>query len=91
MTTRPPVDLQSIRYSKSPIVEVVCELRFKSDLTWNASVIDQVHARLQPELPKREILGSLETEVETTSEGFQQRVRVVERVKLTRQDDRAFA
>jgi len=77
-------------YRKPPIQEVVCEFRFVAGEPWDLTVPGLVYERLRATFPKRQVVRGIETELGADEGGVKQQIRLQERAKFLREDDKAF-
>lgn len=82
--------LDTIKYRKDPIIEVVCEFRFIPRSEWEPGIPDLIHERVKETFPRRDILRIVESAIRSEAEGLEQRIQIGERVRLLSSDGAVF-
>lgn len=78
------------KYRKPPIVEVVCEFRFKPSTPWDATIPGLVYERVKSEFPKRRALRNVGMHVQVEQKGVVLQPQMEEGTQFLREDERAF-
>ncbi|RMG63548.1 MAG: TIGR04255 family protein [Calditrichaeota bacterium] len=78
------------KYRKPPIVEVVCEFRFKPSSPWDATIPGLIYERLNQDFPKRRALRNVGMQVQVEQKGILFQPQMEEGTQFLREDERAF-
>jgi len=78
------------RYTKPPIIEALCELRFEPSLPWDLAIPGLLYEKVKDDFPKRRQVRAFETSVSAGPEGVEQQVRTADRMQFLREDERAL-
>lgn len=76
------------KYKNPPVVEAICEFRLDQDTSWDLTVPGLFYERVRTAFPDREQRAVQEVELIQEAQGFQQRVRISERVLMFTPDKR---
>ncbi len=78
------------RYKNPPIIEALCEFRFKPGIPWDLAIPGLVYEKVREDFPKRRQARALETNISAGAEGIEQQVRTTDRMQFLREDERAL-
>ncbi|RMG63550.1 MAG: TIGR04255 family protein [Calditrichaeota bacterium] len=87
-TSKPP--MRERKYRKPPIVEVVCEFRFKPSTPWDATMPGLIYEQLKKEFPKRRALRNVGMHVQVEQKGVLFQPQMEEGTQFLREDEWAF-
>ncbi len=77
-------------YRKSPISEVVCEIRFEPKEAWDPTIPGLIFKQLESDFPIRHKSQTLEAGVLAGPNGIQQQFMMVERAQFYSSDEKSF-
>jgi len=78
------------RYRNPPVIEALCEFRFKPGQPWDLAIPGLVYEKIQDRFPKRRLAKIFELSVTATPGGVGQQVLTTDRMQFLREDERAL-
>ncbi len=87
---RKDTPMKKRKYRKPPIVEVVCEFRFKSTTQWDATIPGLIFERVKKDFPRRRAIRNVGMHVQVEGEGLLFQSQMEEGTQFLRKDERAF-
>ena len=78
------------KYRNPPIVEVICEFRFRPSPEWDATVPGRIYEQLKTEFPIRRPIRQFGVAVQSVPERPPLQVQFEEGMRFLREDERAF-
>ncbi|MBC7259157.1 MAG: TIGR04255 family protein [Chloroflexi bacterium] len=78
------------RYRNPPVVEALCEFRFKPGQPWDLAIPGLVYEKIRDRFPKRRQARIVELSVTATPDGVGQQVLTADRMQFLREDEKAL-
>ncbi|MFQ6609152.1 MAG: TIGR04255 family protein [Fidelibacterota bacterium] len=80
----------SKKYENAPIIEAVCEFRLTPETQWDLTIPGLFYEKVREEFAKKEDHPIREVTFAGTSQGLQQKVQAIERVRFLTDDKKTF-
>jgi uncharacterized protein (TIGR04255 family) len=78
------------RYKNPPIIEAVCEFRFRPGKAWNSSFPAQIHDLLRQTFPQKREMKAFQASLTIAPQGSQQQLHQNDVLQILREDEKAL-